>query len=281
MASLRVGFLGRSIDYIYSHPVLADVYRIMTARGVQVVSIFPSPEMPRLDDVRIDCDLYVLKPGNELALSLAGILYDRGARILNSYEASAYVKDKFRVTARLFEVGLPSPRSFVAHGSYTSIQKTHDVSGLVIKPHRGSGSKGVRIIGQEECASGGSESLEFMQEYLVSDGEDLKVYVIGQEISAIKRVFSAKTLVEKLGRPVQVTQQVRTMALTCGKLFNLEIYSMDVIETAVGPFIVDVNFFPGFVGVPGGAELLADYIISAATRDINSDQNITTNAYSQ
>ncbi|MGH9799104.1 MAG: hypothetical protein ACRD82_01970 [Blastocatellia bacterium] len=37
-------------------------------------------------------------------------------------------------------------------------------------------------------------------------------------------------------------------------------YGLDIIESDRGPYVVDVNYFPGYKGVPNAAGLIADYI---------------------
>ena len=118
---------------------------------------------------------------------------------------------------------------------------------------------------REDLPSNGPEPV-FIQECLVSNyGEDLKVYVIGNEVFCLRRIFPARTLEEKLGHPVSLSPQIRDLALLIGKIFGLEIYGIDIIETEQGPFVIDVNYFPAMVGVPEAAERIADYLYCKAT----------------
>ena len=66
------------------------------------------------------------------------------------------------------------------------------------------------------------------------------------------------------GRPVPVTPEVRDIALRCGQAMGLSLYGLDVIESPDGPFVVDVNYFPGYKGVPGGAAAIAEHIDARA-----------------
>jgi glutathione synthase/RimK-type ligase-like ATP-grasp enzyme len=63
---------------------------------------------------------------------------------------------------------------------------------------------------------------------------------------------------------VPVTPQVREIALRCGEAMGLSLYGLDVIESPDGPVVVDVNYFPGYKGVPGAAAAIADHIDHAA-----------------
>jgi glutathione synthase/RimK-type ligase-like ATP-grasp enzyme len=61
-----------------------------------------------------------------------------------------------------------------------------------------------------------------------------------------------------------VSEEVRRIALCCGRVFGLGLFGVDIIEGPDGPVIVDVNSFPGYKGVPNAAPLIADYIADHA-----------------
>src|SRR5205814_991202 len=50
----------------------------------------------------------------------------------------------------------------------------------------------------------------------------------------------------------------------CGQVFGLGLYGVDIVEGVDGPWIVDVNTFPGYKGAPGAAARIADYIADYA-----------------
>ena len=50
------------------------------------------------------------------------------------------------------------------------------------------------------------------------------------------------------------------LALRCGQAFGLGLYGMDLVETPSGPQVVDVNYFPGYKGVPDVAPRIAAYV---------------------
>jgi len=98
-----------------------------------------------------------------------------------------------------------------------------------------------------------------VQEYVQGSGEDLKVYVVGEEVFAVRKAFSATSFTQP-GRACAVDPEVREIALRCGKAFGLGLYGLDFIESAHGPVVVDLNFFPGYKGVRNIAPLIAEYI---------------------
>jgi hypothetical protein len=59
---------------------------------------------------------------------------------------------------------------------------------------------------------------------------------------------------------------VRKLALQVGKLFGLDIYGLDVVETPQGPAILDINDFPSFGRVPRAVVRISEYVLHAAKR---------------
>ena len=56
--------------------------------------------------------------------------------------------------------------------------------------------------------------------------------------------------------------EMRQIALRCGRAFGVGLYGVDLITSAGRPFVVDINTFPGFKGVPDAPSLLAEFILN-------------------
>ena len=98
-------------------------------------------------------------------------------------------------------------------------------------------------------------------------GEDLKVYVIGEEVFAVRgKSALAGPLPLEDRRPSPVTREIADMALAITRIFALDVCGIDFVETRRGLAVVDVNSFPSFNGVPKAAQRLADCILSRASR---------------
>jgi ribosomal protein S6--L-glutamate ligase len=80
----------------------------------------------------------------------------------------------------------------------------------------------------------------------------------------VARPFPVRTAGEKRGEPRTIIPEVRDICLRCGELFDLELYGVDLIETEDGPYVIEVNCFPGYKGVPEADRLLAEYIFERA-----------------
>jgi ribosomal protein S6--L-glutamate ligase len=241
-------------------PVLLDVFALLEQRGFQVDSGIPEELVARPDRLRVEHDLYLLKSHTELALSLAGVLDTLGARLLNPYASCITTQDKIVASRRLRAAGVPVPRSWVT-GDLSLLAPLAEEMPLIVKPHRGHRGAGISIVRSPSDL----EAVELedapvlIQEYVQGSGEDVKVYVAGDEVFAVRKEFSP-TSFTRPGRSCAVSPEVREIALACGRVLGLGLYGLDVLETESGPVVVDVNYFPGYKGIPGVAAVIADYI---------------------
>lgn len=250
-------------------PVLEEVYGILRKRGFDVEYGIAEEQVVRPEYLEVKHDLYILKSHTELSLSLAGILHGQGARLLNPYLSCITTQDKITVSRRLNMAGIPIPRSWVT-GDFSLLRSVLDEYPLLIKPYRGHRGMGIHIVRtQAELDALPTPDVPMLvQELIQGTGEDLKVYVVGDEVFAVKKTFSASSFT-KAGRPVPVSAAVRNIAVMVGKALGLGLYGLDIIESRMGPVVVDVNYFPGYKGVPDVAPLIAAYIENYANEYID------------
>ena len=258
-ATLKIGFLANQKSQFHRNPVMIELFHILKDRGVKEEIIVPGKELINISSISVACDTYVLVPGDELSLSFAGILHDKGGRILNSFPASSFVHDKVRVAFKLQEAGLPVPSSFIA-GDIRQVFKQGGKQTVIIKPHREINGERSQIVYAGEDSEFIFPGPYFVQEFLESDHENIKAYVIGNEVFAIKRSYRAGFSQAQY----ELSDEIKKMVLTCGRIFNLHIYGVDLLVLKKGLFITDVTCFPDFSEVPSAAGLLADYIFNYA-----------------
>ncbi|MFA7009401.1 MAG: ATP-grasp domain-containing protein, partial [Elusimicrobiales bacterium] len=165
--------------------------------------------------------------------------------------------------------GIPSPRSWVTGDMklLLALVKNHP---LIVKPCMGWRGIGVKVVKtpEEVRALPAPEGPMLIQEFLEGTGEDLRLYVAGDRVFAIRKPFSSVSY-SIPGRSCPVTPAERDLALRCGRAFGLGLYGLDLIETPKGPFVVDVNCFPGYKGAPNAAEAVSDYIEKYAAGEIS------------
>jgi ribosomal protein S6--L-glutamate ligase len=144
-----------------------------------------------------------------------------------------------------------------------SAQLAAHLSGpLILKPHRGYHGAGVAVVDGVEDLPGPEAYPEvvFAQDYLSRARLDLKVFAIGDEVFGVRKAFAGDSFL-RAGEPTPLTPEIEDIARRCGQVFGLELYGLDVAEDPErGPQIIDVNYFPGYRGVPGAARKIADYI---------------------
>ena len=240
--------------------ILMETYDLLRKRGYEVGESIAEEVLTASDEINADHDMYVLKSHTDLSLGLAGVLYTRGARLLNPYPSCALTQNKIIVSRLLREAGVPAPRTWVT-GDLSLLRDLAAATPLIIKPymgHRGAGI--VKVNHPDELLSMTAPDYPIIvQEFIPGSGEDLKVYVVGDQVYGVQKPFS-ETSFTVPGRPVDISEEVRDLSRRVGRACGLGLYGLDIIEGSNGPYVVDVNYFPGYKGVPNAARMIADYI---------------------
>src|SRR5204862_151465 len=111
----------------------------------------------------------------------------------------------------------------------------------------------------ELAALGPIEEPVFAQRYQPPDGPDRKIYSIGNELFGVLRGRPART-------SFTLSPQLVDIAQRCGGAFGIDLFSVDIVESAGRTYVVDMSSVPGFKGVPDASRRLAEYIHTAAQR---------------
>lgn len=215
-------------------------------------------------------DAYVLKtltdgPG----LSILEAAEAVGIPTINNSRSIRLVRDKAVAAAFALAHGLPLPPTyFVAHPRLLTQIPAEDYP-LVVKPSNGSSCRGIyRLNSPDELdalvIAEASDSFFLAQRYAENTGFDIKLYVTGKEVFAVAKTSPLQTEIQE--KLIPVTPQWRKLALDVGKLFGLDIYGLDVVETPAGPMILDINDFPSFGMVPRAVARVSEYVLHAAKR---------------
>ncbi len=216
-------------------------------------------------------DAYILKTvADGPGLSILEAAEAVGIPTINNSRAIRMVRDKAVAAAVARAHGLPVPPTyFVAHPRLLKQIPSQDYP-LVIKPSNGSSCRDIyRLESPADLAAlkiaEGNASFFLAQRYMENTGFDIKVYVTGREVyAAIAKKSPLHGEVQESFIPL--TKELRKIALDIGKIFGLDIYGIDVVETPQGLAVLDINDFPSFGGVPRAVIRVAEYILHAATR---------------
>ncbi len=214
-------------------------------------------------------DAYVLKsladgPGMSILAAAEAV----GIPTINNSRAIRLVRDKAVAAAFARAHGLPVPPTyFVAHPRLLEQIPIEDYP-LVVKPTNGSSCKGIyRLNSPADLATLEMDETDgsflLAQRYAENTGFDIKVYVTGNEVyAAIAKKSPLHGDVEE--KFIPLTPELRKITLQVGKLFGLDIYGIDVVETPQGLAILDINDFPSFGRVPRAVGRISEYILHVA-----------------
>ena len=256
---MRIGLIA---DWL--NPCISQAIDRVREMGTTLDVIFADQELVRLDTVRVRHDLYVLKSGTEAALSLAGMLHAEGGATLNPYPVVARMRNKLLVTHALQAAGLAVPESYMT-SNLDDVQALLSSGPLILKPHRGSRGEGILIVHcADELRNLASGGPTLVQRYHTPDGPDRKLYRIGDRVAGVLRRWPLRSYEDKVGEPFDPDDELCEIAFRCGDVFGIDLYGIDVVISEGRPFIVDMNKFGSFVGVPDGPRLIADYLVNAA-----------------
>jgi ribosomal protein S6--L-glutamate ligase len=248
--------------------------QILSEKGTVVVTLNPDERSFDLANVKVESDLYILKSSSQSAISLAGLLHTAGANVLNPYPVVAVMKDKILATKVLQAADVPLPATFIAARA-DQLGELLDDGPLVVKPYwGGSQGRGVRIVENANQLADipPEQGLIFAQRYHKPDGRDHKIYCIGGQVFGVRRIWPAHTYADKLGEPFTVTHEMSEITLRCGRAFGVDLFGLDLIVSDGQPYVVDINTFPGFKGVPDAAHHLAAYIQQKLDASVDKPQ---------
>lgn len=244
--------------------------------GVQLVvpepgALFDIPEaVPSWDAV-------VSRGRDPAVLALLAAAAALGVPAVNSPQAIDRVRNKVAMQAVLARHGMPLPRAWFAAdpAAFRHVPREHFP--LVVKPFDGDGSAGLGfLVRPEDATSVGRESgqsaLYVAQEYLDTDGWDLKLYAVGSEVWAVRKPAPVRFdgpgpgAAAGRGEPhrVELDAGLRDIALTCGRACGLELWGVDVAVTPDGPVVMEVNDFPTYSAVPEAGAAIARHMLASS-----------------
>lgn len=194
----------------------------------------------------------------------------QGVPTINRRAAIASVHNKAEMAVALAGKNFPTPRTFLGPVNTLTSQVPDSCYPVIFKPIFGDNSNGLRVVQNSGEIEGlhWPEATALVQQYLPSDGCDLKLYGIGDRIWVVRKPASfspdltsnSKLQIECL----PTTQALGELGYECGKLFGLDFYGVDCIHTPDGLVVIEVNDFPNYTGLTGIGKELANYAVHRA-----------------
>jgi ribosomal protein S6--L-glutamate ligase len=255
------------------HPVIAvalqqlstrhsvRLFDVRTLTGAEAIAQEETADQPA-------ADIYLLKSHAPQALEVAHHLEQKGALVVNSWASSMACQDRVAMAQRMNDAHLPWPHTWSFPSLDNLLAQPEFLATLafplIIKSyysHRGDLVDKVRSLDDLHnlAEQWGSEPI-VLQEFATGDGWDIKLWVIDRQIFAARRRTPLDANAPKEDHPIsaaELPEEWAHITLEIGRAFQLRLYGVDLLMTAHGPMIVDVNSFPGFRGVPGADSALA------------------------
>jgi glutathione synthase/RimK-type ligase-like ATP-grasp enzyme len=215
-------------------------------------------------------DVIVPRGRSLTLLGLVELAERRGVPVVNGRSAIASVHNKLDMAVALVAAGIPTPPTFAASLERLAGAVPAGAYPLVLKPTFGDNGRGLMIAPDAEQLAHvhWPEPFALAQQLVPSDGFDLKLYGIGDDVWAVRRPSPLKSLAAGTSRPapVELTPDLVALARRCGRLFGLELYGVDCLETSDGPLVIEVNEFPNYTGVDEADERLVAHVARCAGR---------------
>lgn len=236
------------------HATMLAYAAAMRARGHEVATLHPDTADPDLS-----ADLYLLKSRTPRAIRLARRAEAAGAAVCNSADATALCVDRAAMATRAHAAGVPFPATY----AFARPASLAAPGRLILKSRRCRKDEPLPAIGTaaELRAGDWPDEPVVAQAFADGDGWDHKFWAVGDRIFAGLRrppttgnAADAKRTLPVADPPAVSLEVVRAV----GEAFGLHVYGVDIIATASGPLVVDINAFPGLSGLPEAADALAD-----------------------
>ncbi len=184
-----------------------------------------------------------------------------GIPVVNSADAIANARHKFRSLRILSQNGLPVPPSLTV-GSATYLEENAPDIGdypFILKPFYGTHGMGVMLLDTPTSLTSTVDALcDLHRDYVIQSfiaeaaGVDIRILVVGgNAITGMKRraidgEFRANIHKGANGEAIILTDEYKRIATDAAAALQLDIAGVDLLQTRNGPVILEVNPSPGF-----------------------------------
>jgi RimK family alpha-L-glutamate ligase len=187
-------------------------------------------------------------------------LEESGVKVFNPSRSIEKAVDKYYTSALLEEAGISTPRTVVTESFSEAMKAFNELGGdIIVKPLFGSLGMGITRVTSEDIAYRVFRALEmtksvyYLQEYIPHSGEDLRVFIIGDEVVAsMKRVSDDwKTNIGSGGRAkaYEPREETKETCIKAAKKLTLEYTGVDVIANDDNEYVIELNSTPGWEGL--------------------------------
>lgn len=186
-------------------------------------------------------------------------------------------RDKLRALQLLSRKGIGLPKTSFAYNVHDTKELIKLVGGtpLVLKLCEGTQGRGIVLAETQKAAESVIEAFrELRAEFLVQEfiqeanGCDIRCFVIGDKVvAAMERTAAEGEFRSNLHRGgsakvAKLTPTERRTAIKAAQTMGLQVAGVDLLRSARGPLVMEVNSSPGLEGIEGASHKdIADAIV--------------------
>lgn len=196
-------------------------------------------------------------------------------------------RDKLRSLQILSKSGVGIPKSvFARHPKSDDVKVMIEEAGgtpVILKLLEGTHGTGVIKADSVSSAKSAVEAFSgikkdiIVQEFIEeAKGKDIRAFVVdGEVVGAMERSgqgdeFRSNLHKGGIARPIELTTKEKSVAIEAANLHGLTVAGVDMIMSARGPLIIEVNSSPGLQGIERATGVdIAGKIIEAAEKKFN------------
>lgn len=218
----------------------------------------------------------------------------QGEYVLSKSIAITRARNKLRSMQLLAKYNIDIPKTVVSRNT-TDIDELLDQLGelpVIIKLASGTHGNGVVLAETKKAAKSTLQAFyltnddgvnillqEFVKE---SAGTDIRAFVVGNKVVAsmqrqsLDDDFRSNLHKGGLGTPIKLTPEEEKVAVKAAKVMGLSVAGVDIMRSARGPLVLEVNASPGFgiekVTGRNVAVKIIEYVERNANRTIHRDR---------
>jgi len=205
-----------------------------------------------------------------------------GVPVVNRASAIEYAKNKLSCLQLLAKKGVPVPDTLMSRYPRDLDKMMKLVGGppLILKLLRGTQGTGVIFAESKASVESMLETIWSLGEDIMiqrfiaeSRGKDIRILVIDGKVRAAMRRIGAEGEFRSnihrggVGEAVTLTKTYERVAVRAAQAAGLDLAGVDVLESAEGPMVIEVNASPGFEGLEEATrQNVARMFIEAAAR---------------
>ena len=299
---MRIGILSRNRK-LYSTRRLVEAAKTRghDVRVVDVLNCFmnitandPNVYYQSKDDVVEELNFDAVIPRIGASVTNYGCAVLRQFEVAQVYSINESIaitrsRDKLRAHQLLARKGIGQPVTSYAYSAKATNNLIESVGGapLIVKLTQSTQGNGVLLAETKKAAEAlinafrgiGSEFLvqEFIKE---AGGSDIRCFVVGEKvIAAMQRKAAKGEYRSNLHRGgsaevVKLNSAERRLAVNAARVMGLDLAGVDILRSAHGPLVIEVNSSPGLEGIENASGIdVAGKIIDYIENDSKSGPN--------